>query len=107
MSKFQGTKEEDKPALAGKIVEGLRDDALLVAMEIGYQELATAKGVANLVDKMRQSVFPYRKEEAKELYKIGHKEDGILSRQQGESMYAFCARRAVSYTHLRAHETDS
>ena len=38
MSKFQGTKDEDKPALAGKIVEGLRDDALTVAMDIGYQE---------------------------------------------------------------------
>ena len=101
MSKFQGTKDDDKPALAGKIVEGLRDDALLIAMEIGYKELATADGVANLVEKMRLSVFPYRKEEAKELYKIGHKEDGILSRQSGESMYAYCARRSRWYKALQ------
>ena len=94
MSKFQGTKEDDKPALAGKIVEGLRDDALTVAMDIGYQELATEQGVAKLVEKMRQSVFPYRKEEAKELYKLGRKDDSILTRQMGESMYAYSKRRA-------------
>ena len=32
MSKFQSTKEEDKSALVCKIVEGLRDDALTVAI---------------------------------------------------------------------------
>ena len=52
MSKFRGTKDEDKPALAGKIVERLRDNALTVAMDIGYQELATDQGVAKLVEEM-------------------------------------------------------
>ena len=60
MSKYLGTKEEDRPALAGRIVEGLRDDALTIAMTIGYEKLATSKGVEHLVNEMRATVFPYK-----------------------------------------------
>ena len=55
--RWQGTKDEDKPALVGKIVEGLRDDALTVAMDIGYQELASEQGVAKLVEKFARASF--------------------------------------------------
>ena len=93
MSKYLGTKDEDKPALAGRIVEGLRDDVLTIAMSIGYEKLATTTGVAELVDAMRATVFPYKDLEAKELYRVGHEVNGMLSRQLGESMYAYINRR--------------
>ena len=35
--------------IAGKIVEGLRDDALTVAMDMGYEALATDEGRAKLM----------------------------------------------------------
>ena len=82
MSKFLGTKADDRPALAGRIVEGLRDDALTVAMKLGYEKLCTADGVQDLVTLMRDTVFPYKDQEAKELYRAGHKQNGILSRQK-------------------------
>ena len=72
LSKFDGTKEEDRPALASKIVEGLRDDALIIAMDIGHKALSEITGVKTLVERMRKAVFPYQLEEAKEMYKAGH-----------------------------------
>ena len=39
------------------IVEGLRDEALTIAMKLGYEKLATASGVADLVKEMRDTVF--------------------------------------------------
>ena len=77
MTKFLGTKDDDKPSLAGKIIEGLRDEALLVAMEMGYEKLASEDGIKVLVTKMRNHIFPYQKEEAKEFYKAGHKAGAV------------------------------
>ena len=57
MSNYLGAKEDDRPALAGRIVEGLRDDALTIAMKIGYEKLATTNGVADVVNEMRDTVF--------------------------------------------------
>ena len=60
VSKYLGTKEDDRPALAGRIAEGLRDDALTIAMRIGYERLATSDGVEQLVKEMKDTVFLYK-----------------------------------------------
>ena len=95
MAKFLGITSDDKPALAAKIIDGLRDQALSVAMELGAQKLAEEDVVEVLIARMSQAVFPYKDAEAKELYRLGHEKDGILSRQLGEDMV-----QSVSYTHL-------
>ncbi len=40
---------------------------------------------------------PYKDQDAKELYQIGHEVGGILTRQLGESMYAYIGRRKHWY----------
>ena len=96
----KGTKGEDLPNLASRIIQGLRDDAFLVAADIGVEELTKEEGVETLVEAMRNSVFPFKEEEAKLLYKIGHNLDGILSRQYGEAMVAYISRRKRWYSTL-------
>ena len=95
----KSTKSEDMPALASRIIQGLKDDAFLVAADIGVDKLAAGDGVETLVEAMRNLVFPLKEEEANLLYKIGHKTDGILSRQQGEAMVAYISRRRRCTVH--------
>ena len=75
------------------IVKGLKGDALQTAMDYNIKDLASQDGIANLIEAMRDMVFPSKKAEAKELYRAGHKQNGILSRQKGESMMAYISRR--------------
>ena len=69
-----------------EIVKGLNGDALQTAMDFSVDELVGLNGSAKFVDAMRLMVFPSKKAEAKELYRAGHKQNGMLSRQKGESM---------------------
>lgn len=87
--------EEGKEAKAiGEVIDGLRGDALQIAMDIGRAELIKAGGLNILVQKINDElVFPSKKLEAKELYAQGHKVGGYLARQGGESMRSYVARR--------------
>ena len=80
-----------------QVVEALRGDALRVAMDIGNTELVHERGKTKLIEDMKKSIFPLVEQEAKELYREGHKLGGILSRQDGESMSAYCQRRRRWY----------
>ena len=40
MARHNSTKDEDKPQLGGKILEGLRGDAYMVAQDLGLAALA-------------------------------------------------------------------
>ena len=75
------------------IINGLRGDALQVAMDLQIEVLVKEDGIAKLIEAMRAYVFPSKKHEAKELYSQGHKVGGILSRQPGESMLSYTNRR--------------
>ena len=86
MSKYDGCKDEDKPFLASKVLEGLVEDAFTVAMDFGREELKKADGVVKLVETMRAAIFPLKEAEAKELCHQGQLKDGPMSRQSGESM---------------------
>ena len=50
-------------------------------------------GISKLIEAMRTMVFPSKKAEAKELYRAGHMQNGMLSRQKGESMMTCISRR--------------
>ena len=60
----KGTKKEELPNLSSRIIQGLRDDAFLVAADIGVEELTKEEGVETLVEAMRNLVFPFKEEEA-------------------------------------------
>ena len=65
---------------AANITEVLRGDALQVAIDIGEDDLLKDLGVDMLIEKMGDSLFPMVQEEALDLYKEGHKSNGILTR---------------------------
>ena len=65
LMRAKGTKQDDLPNLASRIIQGLRDDAFLVAADIGVEELTKEEGVETLVEAMRNLVFPFKEEEAK------------------------------------------
>eukprot|EP00973_Karenia_brevis_P015812 2164260-Karenia_brevis.AAC.1 len=68
------------------IVEGLRGEAAQIAIDIGSTKILGENGFKLLKDALRQHVFPQAPAEAKELYKVGHKFKGAMSRQTGEPM---------------------
>ena len=82
---FRDTRSE----LTHRIVEGLRGDAFLVARDLGLDALSEPQGTENLIKQVRDMVFPRATEEARELFRVGQKPQGALSRQRGESMISY------------------
>ena len=93
MMRFQTAKPEDRPAVAAKIVEGLRGDAFAIARDVGMTELLSENGVKTLIERIRQQVFPLKQTEAREVFLMGQKPGGPLSRAAGESMASYVVRR--------------
>ena len=107
LARVAGTKEEDVPSLPARILEGLRGEALRVAMDIGVAGLTKEGALQTLVDDLEKLVFPLRSAEAAELYHEGAKPFGKLSRQRGEAMSAYIARRRRWWTKLKTLDPDT
>ena len=110
-SKYNGLPDDEtgnakKRELGGKAVEGLSDCALRAAMDLGPKAISTADGIPKLIAAVDTVVHPLRKEEAKALWKEGSKSDGPLTRQYGESMVSFVARRRRWWDKLRALDKE-
>ncbi len=88
VSKFNGAKSDDQPGLGSRVLEGLRGDAYLVALDMGADELSKSFAVPSLVERMKKAVFPHQETEAQELYHQGQKKGGALSRAPSEAMPA-------------------
>ena len=97
----RSSKEEDRDRTMNHIIESLRGEAGRVAMDIGLEKLMKPDGVKVLIEAMRQQVFPQARAEAKELYKVGHKQSGIMSRQLSESMANYVIRRRRWWKQLK------
>ena len=91
--RWRSCKEADQQKTMNMVVEGLRGEAAQVAMDIGMEELLRQDGMETLINTMRDHIFPKAQAEAKDLYRIGHKTKGPLSRQQGEPMTSYISRR--------------
>ena len=89
----QAKRRQDMATWVNKIVEGLRGDAFLVARDLGHEALMKPKGLETLVSRIRANVFPRATEEARELFRAGQRQGGVLSRQSGESMLSYTSRR--------------
>ncbi len=93
LTKAAATEEKDRPSLAAKIVDSLRGDAMLVAMEFGRTRLLAKTGVEDLVEELRARIFHMKQAEARELFRQGQRPRGPLSRSPQESTVQFIARR--------------
>ena len=82
----------DRSILVNKIVEGLRGDAVLLARDLGLETLSRPGGLAQLIETIRNHVFPRALEEGKELFRAGQQIGGPLSRQPSESMLSYVQR---------------
>ena len=87
------SKEEDLRKTMSMIVEALRGEAAQVAMDLGLDELREADGFQKLEFAIQKMAFPQAHAEAKDLYRAGHKQGGVLARQTGEPMTNFISRR--------------
>ena len=59
-------------------MKALRGDAYLIAIDIGRAALMADDGIPKLVAALLLNAFPQQKSEAKELYRAGHAEQGLL-----------------------------
>ena len=93
--------------MSAKVVEALEDDALRIAMEIGHGRLSTVDGVTTLVQRIEESI-PYgdKEDDARDLYHLGARSRGPLTRQKGESMVSYIARRRRWWLQLKTLDTN-
>ena len=99
----EGEKKKLGP-LGLRLIDRLAGPALQVAKKMGLDELAKENGARELLKSLEEHLMPLKKQAAMELYHAGMK-DGILSRQQGESMSSYCMRREAWWSQLQ--ELDS
>ena len=101
--RYLSSKDDDKHRALSSIVEALRGEAALVAMDVGMTTLMDNKmtGFDELLKAMTARVFPQAQAEAKELYQVGHKHRGPLSRQAAEPMISFVSRRRRWWAKLK------
>ena len=95
-----------------KVVDGLQGDAFTTAQDLGLEELwkgptdkgkeedgefipekTFTSGIDKLITAMRAMVFPHSTQEAKVMFRHYCTTSGTLSRQYGESMKQYVARR--------------
>ena len=72
-----------------KVLEGLRGDAYLTAQDLGVETLMKDGGIETLIATLKKTIFPLQSLEAKELFRVGQMQQGLLSRQTGESVTSF------------------
>ena len=69
------------------------EEALKIANDIGVNDIAAIGGINTLVTATEDYGSQFKDDEAQELFAIGSKTDGDLSRQRGESMVSYITRR--------------
>ena len=92
-ARYQATKQDERSELGSKVLESLRGDAFPIAEELGMSVLKQPDAAVQLIEAVRNHVFPMKELEAKELYKMGTSSSGILSCQTGETMTSYISRR--------------
>ena len=86
--------EAKAPKYVQEVMAGLGGEALQLARDIGVENLCKKGGIDELMEKMQKLAFPTIRQEASQLYAIGHEKNGILSRQHGEPMSSYIERRS-------------
>ena len=84
-----------------RILEGLRGEAFMVACDLGLDKLTQENGIRDLMDAIKKVVFPRASEEARELFRVGQRPNGPLSRQFGAALGSYISRRRQWWSTLR------
>ena len=100
-------RKEKMAELTSKVTDGLAGEALKVAMDLGENELAKDEGLAKLIEAVEKHVLTFKEDEARELFHEGSKTDGPLSRQKGETMVSYIARRRRWFTRLTSLDSNT
>ena len=97
----EDTQKQRLANLVSQIIDGLSDDALKIAMDMTEDQLFSENAVNILVKLMDDHMAEFKKDESRELYKAGSRTTGPLTRQAGEPMVSYVARRRRWYARLR------
>ena len=84
-----------------RLVEGLRGTALKMAQQIEPSKLATTEAPEILITLFEKNLRPRREQEARELYAIGSRDGGMMSRQRGEPVSSYVLRRKTWWRQLQ------
>ena len=79
-------RDQDRIELSVKVIEGLKDDALKCAMDLGRDVVVAPDGVLRIAEAIKASWAGKLEIATKELYREGGTKDGVLARVPGESM---------------------
>ena len=96
------SKQQDRVELATKVVEGLTDDALKCAMDLGRDQPIAEDGDVKIAKATKESWAGKLETATKELYREGGKKDGVLARAIGERMSSYVSRRKRWYRRTRS-----
>ena len=100
-------REEKLAELMSKIIDGLTDDALRVSMDLGESALSATDGIDTLVKAMEAMVGEFKEDEARELFHLGTKSEGAMTRQTGESMTSYITRRKRWFSRLKSIDNNT
>ena len=100
--KDDALREEKLAELMSKIVDGLSDDALRVSMDLGEPVLSKTNGIDMLIKALEEMTSVFKEDEARELFHIGTKSDGPMTRQSRESMTSYITRRKRWFARLKS-----
>ena len=95
---------QDRIELSVKVIEGLKNDALKCAMDLGRDVVVAPDGVLRIAEAIEASWAGKLEIATKELYREGGKKDGVLARVPGESMASYVSRRRRLYRSLTTHD---
>ena len=84
--------KQDLVELSVKVIEGLKDDALKCAMDLGRDVVVAPDGVLRIAEAIKASWAGKLEIATKELYREGGKKDGVLARVPGESMASYVSK---------------
>ena len=87
--------------LVHRILEGLRGDAFMAARDLGLDKLTQENGIRDLMDAIKKVVFPRASQKAREVFCVGQRPHGPLSRQFGEAIGSYISRRRRWWSTLR------
>ena len=90
-------RDQDPIELSVKVNEGLKDDALKCAMDLGRDVVVAQDGVLRIAEAIKASWAGKLEIATKEQ---GSKKDGVLARVPGESMASYVSRRRRWYRSL-------
>ena len=100
-------REQKLAELYSKMISGLEGDAFTVAQDVPQDVRHGDEAIPATITALEAAVSKFKNDDARELYKMGSKPSGPMSRQRTESMVSYIARRKRWYDRLVALNADT